>query len=111
MISFLVMATYLMAHHSVFEPIRDYNRKLLWLNFLFLMTISFLPFPTSLLGDYGEHQLTVVIYAANVSFASLLASISWYATSGHRLTDPNVEKRTLRHHCIKGLAVVFILGR
>ncbi len=112
-ISFLVVATYWMAHHSVFEPIRGYDRTLLWLNFLFLMTISFLPFPTSLLGEYGEHQLTVVIYAANVSMASLLlASISWYATSGRRLTDPDLDERSLRHHFIQGLAVpvVFLLS-
>ena len=63
-ISFLVIAIYWQAHHSVFEPIRGYDRTLLWLNFLFLMTISFLPFPTSLLDEYGEQQLTVVIYAS-----------------------------------------------
>lgn len=59
-ISFLVVAVYWQAHPRVFGPIRDYDRTLLWLNFLFLMTISFLPFPTSLLGEYRE-QLPVVI--------------------------------------------------
>src|SRR5829696_905510 len=89
-ISFLVVATYWMAHHSAFELIRGYDRTLLWLNFLFLMTISFLPFPTSLLGEYAEQQLTVVIYAATAAIASLLlVSISWYATSGHRLVAPD----------------------
>src|SRR5918995_3040423 len=105
-ISFLVVATYWMARHSVFEPIRGYDRTLLWLNFLFLMTITFLPFPTSLLGEYAEQQLTVVIYAANVSVASLLlASISLYGTIGRRLTDPDLNERTQRHHLIQGLAV------
>src|SRR3712207_227979 len=56
-ISFLVVAIYWMAHHSIFRPIKGYDRRLLWLNFLFLMMISFLPFPTSLLGEYREHQL------------------------------------------------------
>jgi uncharacterized membrane protein len=112
-ISFLVVATYWMAHHSVFEPIRGYDRTLLWLNFLFLMTISFLPFPTSLLGEYAEQQLTVVIYAANVSVASLLlASISLYATNGRRLTSPDLDERTQRHRLIQGLVVpvVFLLS-
>ncbi len=44
-ISFLVIAVYWQVHHRVFRPIRAYDRTLLWLNFLFLMTISFLPFP------------------------------------------------------------------
>src|SRR5918997_3460373 len=82
-ISFLVIAIYWQAHHRVFRPIRSYDSTLLWLNFLFLMAISFLPFPTSLLGEHGEQQLPVVIYAVNVSVASLLlTSISWYATRG-----------------------------
>ena len=75
-------------------------------NFLFLMTITFLPFPTSLLGEYAEQQVTVVIYAANVSVASfLLASISLYATNGRRLTDHDLDEGTQRHHLIQGLAV------
>jgi uncharacterized membrane protein len=73
-ISFLVIAIYWQAHHRVFRPIRSYDRTLLWLNFLFLMAISFLPFPTSLLGEYSEEQLSVVIYAANAALASLLGS-------------------------------------
>jgi uncharacterized membrane protein len=112
-ISFLVVAVYWQAHHRVFEPIRGYDRTLLWLNFLFLMTISFLPFPTSLLGEYREQQLPVVIYAINVSLASLLlVSTSWYATKGHRLTDPHLDEAAMRRQHIQGLAVpaVFLLS-
>jgi uncharacterized membrane protein len=88
-ISFLVIAVYWQAHHRVFRPIRSYDRTLLWLNFWFLMAISFLPFPTSLLGEYSKKQLSVVIYAATAAAASLLlASISWYATAGLRLVAP-----------------------
>lgn len=37
-----------MIHHSIFRPITDYDRPLLYLNFLYLMLVSFVPFPTSL---------------------------------------------------------------
>jgi TMEM175 potassium channel family protein len=105
-ISFLMVAVYWQAHHRVFGPIRGYDRTLLWLNFLFLMTISFLPFPTSLLGEYRE-QLPVVIYAINVSLASLLLVLtSWYATIGHRLTDPRLDEGAMRRQHLEGLAVL-----
>ena len=107
-----MVAIYWQAHHRVFGPIRDYDRTLLWLNFLFLMTISFLPFPTSLLGEYRE-QLPVVIYAINVSVASLLlVSTSWYATNEHRLTDSHSDEGAMRQQHIQGLAVpvVFLLS-
>jgi TMEM175 potassium channel family protein len=113
-ISFLVIAIYWQAHHRVFRPIRSYDRTLLWLNFLFLMAISFLPFPTSLLGEYSEEQLSAVIYAANAALASLLlVSISWYASAGHRLVAPNlVDDETERNRRVQGLAVpvVFLVS-
>jgi uncharacterized membrane protein len=112
-ISFLVVAVYWMAHHRVFRPIRGYDGTLLWLNFLFLMTISFLPFPTSLLGEYGEQQLPLIIYAVNVSVASLLlTSISWHATRGGRLTAPDLDEGHTRQRRLQGLEVpvVFLLS-
>ena len=36
---------------------------LMLLNLLFLLSISFVPFPTALLGEYGEQQFAVVVYA------------------------------------------------
>jgi uncharacterized membrane protein len=112
-ISFLVIAVYWQAHHRVFRPIRSYDTTLLWLNFLFLMAISFLPFPTSLLGEYSEEQLSVVIYAATAALASLLlVSISWYATTEHRLVDSELDDEVERTRLVQDLAVsvVFVLS-
>jgi uncharacterized membrane protein len=112
-ISFVVLAIYWQAHHRVFKPIRTYDKVLLWLNFLFLMTVAFLPFPTSLLGEYGEEQVSVVVYAANAALASLLlVSISWWATAGHRLAVSNLDDEAVRRQRVQGLAVpvVFVLS-
>jgi uncharacterized membrane protein len=112
-ISFLVIAIYWQAHHRVFRPIRSYDSTLLWLNVLFLMAISFLPFPTSLLGEYGEEQLSVVIYAATAAVASLLlVSISWYAAAEHRLVSSDLDDEAERIQRVQGLAVpvVFLLS-
>jgi uncharacterized membrane protein len=56
-LSFVAIAVFWSMHYSIFRPIRSYDRVLLYLNFLFLMLVAFLPFPTSLLGEYGDHQL------------------------------------------------------
>ena len=112
-ISFLVIAVYWQAHHRVFKPITGYNSTLLWLNVLFLMAIAFLPFPTSLLGEYGGEQVSVAIYAANAAVASLLlVSISWYAAAGHRLVSSDLDDEAERIQRVQGLAVpvVFLLS-
>jgi uncharacterized membrane protein len=88
-------------------------------NFLFLMAVAFLEFPTSLVGHYSEEQVSVVIYALNAAVASLLLSaISWYAARGHRLVVPELdeeeeEEEEERVRRLQGLAVpvVFLLSK
>jgi uncharacterized membrane protein len=112
-ISFLVLAIYWQAHHRVFKPIRGYDGTLVWLNFLFLMVVAFLPFPTALLGEYGEEQISVVIYASNAALASLLlVAISWHATSTQRLVPAGLdyEEQRLRRAESLVVPVVFLLS-
>lgn len=108
-LSFVVILMYRMAHHSTFRAIRRYDRVLIWLNSLFLMCIAFLPFPTSLLGEYGDHQLAVVIYAGSLAVARLLlAAVWWYASSGHRLIDEKVSPSMIRAYRIRGLVIPLV---
>jgi uncharacterized membrane protein len=105
-ISFLVLAVYWQVHHRVFRPIRRYDGTLVWLNFLFLMAVAFLPFPTSLLGEYGGQRVSVAVYAANAAVASLLLSaISWHAIRGHRLVAVDFDEEEARLRRLQGLAV------
>ncbi len=106
LISFLVLAVYWQAHHRVFKPITGYDGTLVWLNILFLMAVAFLPFPTSLLGEYGGQQISVAVYAVNAAAASLLLSaISWYAIRGHRLVAENFDEEEAKLRWLQGLAV------
>ena len=112
-ISFLVILFYWMGHHSMFSAIKGYDRGLIWLNSLFLMCIAFLPFPTSLLGEYADQQLVVAIYAGNLAIARLLlTAVWWYATSGRRLVDDSLDPGMIRAFRIRGLAVplVFLIS-
>jgi uncharacterized membrane protein len=85
-LSFVGISTFWMIHHSIFRPIRAYDRVLLYLNFLFLMVVAFVPFPTSLLGEYGTHQLPVAIYAATLAIGRLLlTAVHWYSTRDDQL--------------------------
>ena len=64
------------------------------------MCVAFLPSPTSLLGEYGNHQLAVVIYAASLTVARLmLTAVWWYALSG-RLMDDELEDGMIRTYRI-----------
>ncbi len=112
-LSFVVISTLWVIHHSIFRPIRTYDRGLLYLNLLFLMFVAFVPFPTSLLGEYGNHQLPVTIYAGTLAVGRLLlTAIHWYSTRNDRLVDKAQDTREVRFFLIRGLAmpVIFLLS-
>jgi uncharacterized membrane protein len=113
-LSFVGIAVFWTIHHSIFRPIRSYDRTLLYLNFLFLMVVAFVPFPTSLLGEYGDHQLPVAIYAATLGVGRLLLNaIHWYSTRrGDRLLGEAQDPATVRFFLIRGLTIpaIFLLS-
>ncbi len=112
-LSFLVILMFWTAHHSIFRPIKSYDRGLIWLNSLFLMFIAFLPFPSALLGEYRDQQLVVAIYAGSFAVTRLLlTAVWWYATSGHRLVDDGLDLSTIRAWRVRGLAIplVFLIS-
>jgi uncharacterized membrane protein len=105
-LSFVGISVFWMIHHSIFRPIRAYDRTLLYLNFLFLMVVAFVPFPTSLLGEYGDHQLPVAIYAATLAVGRLLlTAMHWYSTRNDRLLEDTQDPATVRFFLIRGLTI------
>jgi uncharacterized membrane protein len=112
-LSFVGISTFWTIHHSIFRPIRAYDRTLLYLNFLFLMVVAFFPFPTSLLGEYGNHQLPVAIYAATFAIGRLvLTALHWYSTKHERLLEEPQDPATVRFFLIRGLTIpiIFLLS-
>jgi uncharacterized membrane protein len=76
-VSFYVIAQFWLTHHRVFRAVTGHSEGLAWWNFLFLFTITLVPFTSGLLGLYAENPLAVDIFAANI----LLASLATLATS------------------------------
>ncbi|HXY72511.1 MAG TPA: TMEM175 family protein [Actinomycetota bacterium] len=96
-LSFFVLGLFWMAHHRKFRLIRRYDDRLLWANLLFLFSVAFLPFPTAVLGRYGG-EVATIFYAAAMAVTGLLSGyITLYAYRGHRLIDPDVDDRLIRH--------------
>jgi uncharacterized membrane protein len=105
-LSFVGISAFWLIHHSIFRPIRAYECTLLYLNFLFLMVVAFVPFPTSLLGEYGDNQLPVAIYAATPAVGRLLlTAILWYLTRNDRLLEEPQDPAMVRFFLIRGLTI------
>jgi TMEM175 potassium channel family protein len=92
LVSFLVIGALWTGHHRKFLLIRRYNGRLLFLNLLLLMSIAFIPFPTSVISEYGNLTATV-FYALSIGIAGLLSALVWwYAARNYRLVDIKLDR-------------------
>ena len=90
--SFVVLGVYWIGHHNQFHYIKQSDRVFLWVNILFLLTIGFVPFSTSLLAIYPFSPTAVRVYGANLAATGLaLYGVWWYATSQYRLVEKDLD--------------------
>ena len=112
LVSFLVIGVFWMSHHRKFRFIRAYDGNLMLLNLLLLMVIAFIPFPTSVISEYGN-QAATIFYALVIILAGLFSIALWrYASYRNRLTDPTLDERHRRQELIGPLVVssVFLVS-
>jgi uncharacterized membrane protein len=112
-VSFLVVALFWTSHHRVFGLLERFDHRLIWLNLLFLFGIVFLPFPTALLGKYGDTRYATIFYAASVGAIGLTWALVWvYISRGQRLISPHVPNAAIRRYTFTALITpsVFLLS-
>lgn len=72
MISFVIVCKFWLNHHHVLGLARHANYSMVWLNAIFLMFQSFIPFPTALMGEYAVNPLAVSLFGMVMAFNTLL---------------------------------------
>lgn len=101
-LSFAVVGLYWVVHHNVFRYITDHDRALLWLNLLFLLSISFLPYPTEVLGSYGT-RIAWTLYAANFVLVGVSLTAVWAYAARADYLDDRIDDRAARLITLRGL--------
>jgi uncharacterized membrane protein len=106
-ISFAIVLIYWVNHHRFFDTVKKADYGLLWLNGLQLMCISFIPFPTALLGEYPGDAFSVFFFGAVMSGSGLVfAAMRWHVvrTAGLLKEDQDraVARRMARNTLVFG---------
>jgi uncharacterized membrane protein len=116
-VTFLVIGQFWIAHHAMFGVVRSYDRTLLWMNIVALLTVSFLPFPSALLGarSMTDDRLPVVLYAASLTLASMALTTTWHYALRRGLVAADAgdgERRdmTLRSYATTAVFALSILA-
>lgn len=103
-LSFVIIAAYWRVHHRIFRWLVRYDDRFVRINLLVLFTIVFLPFPTSVLGEYGDTRVGVMFYAAALAVSGFATSGLWYyMTQGNRLVASTMDQAYSRRIFVQSL--------
>lgn len=96
-LSFTIIALNWMGHHRKFRVITQHDGRLMALNFLLLFFVAFVPFPTSLLSEYGAQVTAVVLYAFVVGMLGVLQVSIWAYAWHAGFVSPEVDRALYRY--------------
>jgi len=104
-INFTFVLTIWINHHYFFHELARGSRVLLWLNGLLLLSVTFLPFPTSMLAEYPNFMAPEAVLSATM----LVGCLTWiamriYASNRVGLLHRNVSPA--RHRSVMTRSVV-----
>ncbi len=103
-LSFLLVTVYWVNHHQLFVALSHADRDFLWLNSLFLMCVTVIPFPTAILGRYPAEPVAAVFYGlSNLLVAGSFMALRYYASFAGRLMHPGISGATRRQALRRGL--------
>jgi uncharacterized membrane protein len=109
LLSFATIGLYWLAHWRRFRYIAAVNERLVGFNLVLLALIAFIPFPTALLGDQGDHVVSVVIYAISLSAAGIAGPLTWLYAWRAGLVLPGISQRFAVVSAFRGFAVPIVM--
>ncbi|PZO38863.1 MAG: hypothetical protein DCF19_15430 [Pseudanabaena frigida] len=96
-LSFAILGLLWFEHQMVSHYVLRSDRTHIWLNLLFLMSISMIPFSASLLGENIQHPSATTFYGTNLLIVGVIQYLDWeYITRKNRLIDENLDRRLVR---------------
>jgi uncharacterized membrane protein len=111
-LSFTVIFRFWLAHHHTYEYVIDYSQTLIWVNFLWLLSIVFLPFPTQLIGLGGKKGPAAYgLYIGTMLITSATAALEqWIIIRSPNLQSAStLEPRYLRPYVLTTVAMAIAL--
>lgn len=76
-VAFIGIGIYWILHHYVFHVVRAIDGTLMWLNLLFFLFISVLPFTVQLVNQFHRAPITPVLMGTNLAIVGWLLYAQW----------------------------------
>ena len=93
-VSFVLISSFWIYHHQ-FIKVKSLNLPYLWINILFLICISFIPFTTSLIGQYSHFFLSEAIFGLDIFLTIMFFLLLYHYAESRRFLEkiPTEEEK------------------
>ena len=98
--SFVTVGGLWLTHHGIFRRLRSVNSRVMRINLLLLLLVSFLPFPTRLMAqairDANAERPAVIFYGLTLAAVSFTITALWRSVLRDReLLKPGIDEKEI----------------
>jgi uncharacterized membrane protein len=103
-LSFFIVGLYWHLHHQVATEIKLIDGAFIWLNLVWLLFVSVLPFPTALLGRYPLQSIPLTVYGINL----ILVNVTGFGILVYFRYHPNLRFKPMSAAELRAIAPIYV---
>ena len=103
-LSFFIVGLYWHLHHQVAAQIKLIDEVFIWLNLVWLLFVSVLPFPTALLGRYPLQPIPLTIYGINL----ILVNVTGFVILVYFQRRPKLRFKPMSSAELRAIAPIYV---
>ena len=103
-LSFFIVGLYWHLHHQVATQIKLIDEAFIWLNLVWLLFVSVLPFPTALLGRYPLQPIPLTIYGINL----ILVNVTGFVILVYFRYRPHLRFKPMSSSDLSAIAPIYV---
>ena len=103
-LSFFIVGLYWHLHHQVAAQIKLIDEAFIWLNLVWLLFVSVLPFPTALLGRYPLQPVPLTIYGINL----ILVNVTGFVILVYFRNRPKLRFKPMSSAELRAVAPIYV---
>lgn len=91
-LSFMTAGIFWVGQSSQFKFIKTSDRNMTWINLLFLLFVSVIPFSTAFLGDHITFKFSIFLYWLNIFLMGIMLLINWQYAKKHNFISEELKE-------------------
>jgi uncharacterized membrane protein len=104
-LSFFIVGLYWYFHHLVAAQVKLIDESFIWLNLVWLLFVSVLPFPTALLGRYPFQPVSLAIYGVNL----ILVNVTGFIILTYLQRRPHLRHQPMSVAELRATAPIYVI--